>query len=504
MIDHTSSIVEDGTSGLDGDQGLPILSVAEISSLLKRTVEETFGRVRVQGEISGFKRAQSGHLYFTLKDETAVIDGVCWRGTAAGLGITPEDGLEVIVTGRLTTYPARSRYQIVVEGLEVAGAGALLKLLEDRRRKLAAEGLFDIDNKQELPFLPDIIGVVTSETGAVFRDILHRLTDRFPRRVLLWPVTVQGESAPKEIAAAIEGFNGLTGKKRGKGKKALPRPDVLIVARGGGSLEDLMAFNEEIVVRAAAASDIPLISAVGHETDTTLIDYAADERAPTPTAAAEMAVPVRADLLAQVEDDGARLINAVTRLVDNARRNIDATARGLPDLGRLVGDFSQRLDDWTERLANAVRVGLDSRRAELARLAAEIPKPQQQLDHAKRQLKREVRALKAAGRSIVAERRVDLKQAAALLESFSYQRVLERGFALVTGYGERPIDSVKKLSPGMLVSMRFQDGEADATVTRADKAGGGGKKKKPAPKKTVKRKTSKAGPDEDDPQGTLL
>ena len=490
MSDRTSSVVDDGSAGLDRDQGQPILSVTEISALLKRTVEETFGRVRVQGEISGLNRAQSGHLYFTLKDEAAVIDGVCWRGTAARLGVTPEDGLEVIVTGRLTTYPARSRYQIVVEGMEVAGAGQLLKLLEDRHRKLAAEGLFDLDTKQDLPFLPDVIGVVTSETGAVFSDILHRLCERFPRRVLLWPVTVQGESAPGEIAAAIEGFNRLGGKRCGKGAKALPRPDVLIVARGGGSLEDLMAFNEEIVVRAAAASDIPLISAIGHETDTTLIDYAADQRAPTPTAAAEMAVPVRADLLAQVEDDAARLINAVTRLVDDARRNLELMARGLPDLGRLVGDFTQRLDDWTERLVNAVRVGLEGRRAELARLAAEIPKPQQQLDHAKRQLKREVRALKSAGRAIVAERRSDLKQAAALLESFSYQRVLERGFALVTSEGKTPIDSVKKLSPGMAVSIRFQDGKAGATVDGTAPAD-----------KTKKVKKRKGG---DDPQGTLL
>ncbi|MBT3306223.1 MAG: exodeoxyribonuclease VII large subunit, partial [Alphaproteobacteria bacterium] len=282
MTDHSSSIVDDGGPGLDGDQGPPILSVAELSALLKRTVEDTFGRVRVRGEISGFKRAASGHLYFTLKDDAAIIDGVCWRGTAGKLGVTPEDGLEVIVSGRLTTYPARSRYQIVVDAMDIAGEGALLKMLEDRRRKLAAEGLFDVENKRDLPFLPDIIGVVTSPTGAVFRDILHRLSDRFPRRVLLWPVTVQGETAAQEITAAIDGFN----KLGGKGAK-LPRPDVLIVARGGGSLEDLMAFNEESVVRATAASDIPVISAVGHETDTTLIDYAADQRAPTPTAAAE-------------------------------------------------------------------------------------------------------------------------------------------------------------------------------------------------------------------------
>jgi exodeoxyribonuclease VII large subunit len=488
MIDHSSSFVDNAPPALDGDQGPPILSVAEISALLKRTVEDTFGRIRVRGEISGFKRAASGHLYFTLKDETAVIDGVCWRGTAARLGVSPEDGLDVVVTGRLTTYPARSNYQIIVDAMEVAGEGALLKLLEDRRRKLAAEGLFDIDRKQELPFLPDVIGVVTSETGAVFRDILHRLRDRFPRRVLLWPVTVQGKTAPEEIAAAIEGFNRLGGQPRAEG--TVPRPDVLIVARGGGSLEDLMAFNEEIVVRAAAASTIPLISAVGHETDTTLIDYAADERAPTPTAAAEMAVPVRSDLLAQVENDGARLVNAVTRLVHDAGRQLDATTRGLPDLRRLVEDFTQRLDDRTERLGNAIRVGLDGRRAQLARLAAEIPKPQQQLDHANRQLKSEVRALGAAGRSVIAERRGDLNQAAALLESFSYQRVLERGFALVTGEGDSPISSVKMLSPGVPVSMRFQDGVTGATVNGA------------APvRKPGKPKQRKDG---DDPQGTLL
>ncbi|MBT7942879.1 MAG: exodeoxyribonuclease VII large subunit, partial [Alphaproteobacteria bacterium] len=471
--------------GLDGDQGPPILSVAELSALLKRTVEDTFGRVRVRGEISGFKRAASGHLYFTLKDDAAIIDGVCWRGTAGKLGVTPEDGLEVIVSGRLTTYPARSRYQIVVDAMDIAGEGALLKMLEDRRRKLAAEGLFDVENKRDLPFLPDIIGVVTSPTGAVFRDILHRLSDRFPRRVLLWPVTVQGETAAQEITAAIDGFN----KLGGKGAK-LPRPDVLIVARGGGSLEDLMAFNEESVVRATAASDIPVISAVGHETDTTLIDYAADQRAPTPTAAAEMAVPVRADLLAGVQDNGARLTGAISRLVESGRRDIDATARGLPDLSRLVGEFTQRLDDWTERLSNAMRVGLEGRRTQVARLVAEIPKPHRQLDHAKDQLKSEVRALRAAGRSIVTERRGDLKQASALLESFSYQRVLERGFALVTGDGDSPIDSVKKLSPGMPVSMRFQDGQTGATVNGAAPTG-----------KTRKKKQKDGG---DDPQGTLL
>ncbi|MGI9506109.1 MAG: exodeoxyribonuclease VII large subunit, partial [Geminicoccaceae bacterium] len=275
-------------------------TVSELSGALKRTIEDAYGYVRVRGEISGFKRAASGHLYFALKDERALIDSVCWRGTAGKLGFQPEDGLEVIASGRITTYAGRSKYQIVVDRLEPAGAGALMALLEERKKKLAAEGLFDVDRKRGLPFLPDVIGVVTSPTGAVIKDILHRLSERFPRHVLLWPVAVQGEKAKDEVTAAIEGFNRLPAGG------TIPRPDVLIVARGGGSLEDLWTFNEENVVRAAAASTIPLISAVGHETDTTLIDLAADHRTPTPTAAAELAVPVRAELAARNADLGAR------------------------------------------------------------------------------------------------------------------------------------------------------------------------------------------------------
>jgi exodeoxyribonuclease VII large subunit len=249
-------------------QNLPEYSVSELSVALKRTVEESFSYVRVRGEVSGFKRAASGHLYMTLKDDSAVIDGVCWRGIAGRLAIQPEDGLEIIATGKLTTYPARSKYQLVIESMELAGEGALLKLLEERRKKLAAQGLFDEDRKQALPFLPNVIGVVTSPTGAVIRDIQHRLADRFPRHVLLWPVLVQGDKAADQISAAIRGFNNLP-----EGGD-IPRPDLLIVARGGGSLEDLWSFNEENVVRAAAESQIPLISAVGHETDWTLIDHA--------------------------------------------------------------------------------------------------------------------------------------------------------------------------------------------------------------------------------------
>ncbi|MEK9833406.1 MAG: exodeoxyribonuclease VII large subunit, partial [Rhodospirillaceae bacterium] len=258
-----------------GDNRPPVVSVAELSGAVKRTVEDNFAYVRVRGEVSGFKRAASGHLYMTLKDADATMDAVCWRGSAGRLEVQPEDGLEVIATGRITTYAARSKYQLVIERLEVAGEGALLKMIEERRKRLAGEGLFDAERKADIPFLPEVIGVVTSPTGAVIRDILHRLADRFPRHVLVWPVLVQGDAAAAQIAAAIEGFNRIAPGGD------VPRPDLLIVARGGGSLEDLMAFNEENVVRAAAASDIPLISAVGHETDTTLIDFASDRRAPT-------------------------------------------------------------------------------------------------------------------------------------------------------------------------------------------------------------------------------
>src|SRR5215213_676457 len=302
---------------------LPEYTVSELSQALKRAIEDGFGSVRVRGEVSGWKRHASGHCYFALKDSDAVLDSVCWRGTATRLDIKPEDGMEIVCSGRLTTYAGRSKYQLVVERIELAGIGALLKLLEERRTRLMEEGLFAAERKKKLPFLPQVIGIVTSPTGAVIRDILHRLADRFPRRVLLWPVSVQGEGAAAQIAAAIEGFNRLAAGGE------VPRPDLLIVARGGGSVGDLVAFNEESVVRAAAASSIPLISAVGHETDTTLIDFASDRRAPTPTAAAEMAVPVRADLVAQTLDFGKRTIACMNRVLREATLAVTGLARGL-------------------------------------------------------------------------------------------------------------------------------------------------------------------------------
>ncbi|CCQ74887.1 exodeoxyribonuclease VII large subunit [Magnetospira sp. QH-2] len=453
---------------------LPVFSVGELSSALKRTVEDAFALVRVRGEISGFKRAASGHLYMALKDEDAVMDAVCWRGTASRLGLQPEDGMEVIATGRLTTYPGRSKYQIVIESLELAGEGALLKLLEDRRRKLAAEGLFDQDAKEEPPFLPRRIGIVTSPTGAVLRDILHRLSDRFPCPVSLWPVVVQGDAAAEQVAAAIEGFNRLV--EDGDP----PRPDVIIVARGGGSLEDLMAFNEEVVVRAAAASDIPLISAVGHETDTTLIDFAADLRAPTPTAAAELAVPVRGELLAQVLDDGARLVAAMTRLLDSQESKLEGLARGLIDPRRRLDDLAQRLDDRAERLDQGLATWLDRKQASLAQWAARLPDPRPRLTESEARLKAEGRALDAVGRNLLREPETWLTHLGKLLDSYSYQKVLERGFTLVRDEHGKPLTSISGIASGQALTVTFQDGDLAAVAT-------GG----PPPKKP-KRKSKKS------------
>jgi exodeoxyribonuclease VII large subunit len=465
------------------DHNLPIFSVGEISQSLKAVVEESFAWVRVRGEISGFKRAASGHLYMALKDPDAVLDAVCWRGTAGRLGISPEDGMEVVATGRITTYAGRSKYQIVIESMEIAGEGALLKLLEERKRKLADEGLFDDDRKKPIPFLPEVIGVVTSPTGAVLRDILHRLDDRFPSHVIVWPVVVQGESAAEQIAAAIAGFNQLAVEG------AVSRPDVLIVARGGGSLEDLWAFNEEVVARAAAQSEIPLISAVGHETDFTLIDFVSDLRAPTPTAAAEMAVPVRMELLAQIMDDGTRLVGSMNRLLGDRTQRLEGLARGLPNLRRIVEDMSQRLDDWAERLSNGLKVGLERRSSRLAALIARLAVPRHQLSLSGERLAFEARSLATAARNLLATRDARFSRAAALLDSCSYERILDRGFALAVGEKEELLTSAAKLVPGTDLRLRFHDGETGVTV-------------KGSP--PVKPKRPKKPAKEDGRQGSLL
>ncbi|MCE2841938.1 MAG: exodeoxyribonuclease VII large subunit [Novosphingobium sp.] len=320
------------------------LSVSEISAALKRVVEDRFGFVRIRGELSGVKRAASGHLYLSLKDENARIDGIMWRGNAGRLGFNPEDGIEVIVTGKLTTYPGRSNYQVVIDRMEIAGEGALLALLAKTKARLEAEGLFDSSRKRRLPFLPRVIGVVTSPAGAVIRDILHRLADRFPVHVLVWPVLVQGQGAAEQVAAAVRGFGALLAGG------AVPRPDLVIVARGGGSIEDLWCFNEEVVVRAVADCPIPVISAVGHETDTTLVDFASDLRAPTPTAAAEIAVPVREELAQQLAELALRKRRAVNRPLQLGRERLLARAERLPKPQALFSPHAQRLDQAADRL----------------------------------------------------------------------------------------------------------------------------------------------------------
>jgi len=340
-------------------------TVSEISFALKRTVEEAYAHVRVRGEISGYRGPHSsGHAYFGLKDDKAKIDAVVWRTTMGRLKFRPEEGLEVVATGRLSTFPGKSTYQLVIDALEPAGVGALMALLEDRKRRLAAEGLFDAARKRPLPYLPRVIGVVTSPTGAVIRDILHRIADRFPVRVVVWPVRVQGETCAAEVAAAISGFNALPADG------PMPRPDVLIVARGGGSLEDLWGFNEEAVARAAAASAIPLISAIGHETDWTLIDYAADLRAPTPTGAAEMAVPVRSELVAATGTLARRLAGASMRLLEGRRTTLRVTARALPRPRDFLALPQQRFDGAALGLALALKASTAAHRGAFARLAA--------------------------------------------------------------------------------------------------------------------------------------
>jgi len=473
----------------------PVYSVSELSGALKRTIEQAYGYVRVRGEISGCKRHGSGHIYLALKDMDALIDAVCWRGTAGRLSISPQDGMEVIATGKLTTFPGRSKYQLVIEQMELAGEGALLKLLEERKRKLAAEGLFDAARKRKLPYLPQVIGVITSPTGAVIRDILHRLNERFPRHVLLWPVAVQGETAAAQVAAAIEGFNRIAPGGR------IPRPDLLIVARGGGSLEDLMAFNEEIVVRAAAASAIPLISAVGHETDTTLIDFASDRRAPTPTAAAEIAVPVRLDLLAEVRSLGTRLDGGATRLLAEQRLRLQGLARGLPDPVGLIETATQRLDDRAERLDLAMAGLLRERGGRIANAAAQLKHPRERLAEATRHLdglsgrlgpaldrtvergaerlqaigerfrtvplpealaRRGAELAQRAGRLDLAARRVTdlptekLQRLAQVLDSLSPFKVLERGYAVIEDEAGHPV-AAAEIAAGMALTLRFHD-----------------------------------------------
>lgn len=442
-----------------GANAPPEYSVSELSNKLKRVVEDEFSFVRVRGEISKVTIAKSGHLYTSLKDDSAVLDAICWKGTVSRLGIKPEEGMEVICTGRLTTYPGRSNYQMIIETMELAGQGALLKMLEDRKKKLAAEGLFDPARKQLLPFLPDVIGVVTSPTGAVIRDIMHRLNERFPRRVLIWPVMVQGAGAAQQVAAAINGFNAIP-------QDSPLRPDVLIVARGGGSFEDLMPFNDEAVVRAAANSEIPLISAVGHETDTTLIDFAADLRAPTPTAAAEKAVPVRAELIAALLDDEKRLHITLMRRLQQHRTHLTGLGRGLGDPKRLLENTMQRLDHLGSKLDSGLAAWLQKRRAVLGELSARVSsRPlRQRLSDSARLLSAQGERLKNTESKIIDERMRKLQNIDALLQSLSFERVLERGYSVVFDAKGNIVSSAKEIKAGDDLRLRLRDGEKDVSA----------------------------------------
>jgi exodeoxyribonuclease VII large subunit len=428
---------------------IPEMSVSELAFSLKRTLEETYGRVRVRGELSSLKLASSGHLYGDLKDEDSCINIVCWKTTVGRLSVRPEDGLDVIITGKMTSYPKNSRYQLVVESLELAGEGALLKMLEDRRKKLTAEGLFDDSRKKSLPFLPNVIGVVTSPTGAVIRDIIHRISERFPRHVLVWPVAVQGEAAAQQIAAAIHGFNAIDGKG------IVPRPDLLIVARGGGSLEDLMAFNDEFVVRAAAASHIPLISAVGHETDTTLIDYAADLRAPTPTGAAERAVPVRLNLLAQVNDDGQRLTGATIRKLRELSGRLETLGAKLGDPSRILDIKTQTVDILGSKLLHGFERGLSQKSHRLAPL---VPRhPLSLIEEKNRHLLMVGQGLARSGGALLKDPAKHLDHAARMLESLSFQKVLDRGFAVVRDKDGRVVSDAERAREQESLSIQFRD-----------------------------------------------
>jgi exodeoxyribonuclease VII large subunit len=516
---------------------IPEWTVSELSAALKKTVEDTYGYVRVRGEITGYRGPHSsGHCYFGLKDEGAKIDAVIWKGTFGRIRFKPEEGLEVVCTGRLTTYPGRSTYQIVIESLEPAGVGALMALLEERKKKLAAEGLFDEARKQLLPFLPGVIGVITSPTGAVIRDILHRLADRFPRHVLLWPVRVQGEGSAAEVAAAIHGFNALAAGGR------VPRPDLIIVARGGGSLEDLWSFNEEIVVRAAAESLIPLISAVGHETDFTLIDFVSDRRAPTPTAAAEMAVPVRVDLLTQIDGLARRKIACWARGVDARRTELRSAARALPAADALLAVPRQKLDTLAERLPRALTANAEihhkqylrcatrlspqllrsrvrSERERLANLAsrarrcAEVHRDRRRerlaaaggrlgaavranlLGHRQRIVRDRERVgvfFERGSRAmtrLIEKRFASLDRADKLLGALSYHGVLARGFALVRDHAGHPVRSALAVNQDQALDIEFTDGHVKAVATAAH----GGSP--PRPRQPIRPKSRRGGSD---------
>jgi exodeoxyribonuclease VII large subunit len=435
---------------------IPEFSVSDIAGAVKKTLEGAFGRVRVRGEITELKAYASGHQYFALKDEGAKIKAIIWKMAASKVGLKPENGVEVIATGRITSYPERSEYQLIVERLDYAGAGALLARIEALKVKLAGEGLFE--RKRPIPLLPAVIGVITSAQGAVLQDIKTTIARRFPRPILLWAVPVQGEGAAAKIAAAIEGFSAL------QPGGAVPRPDVLIVARGGGSLEDLMAFNEEIVVRAAAACTIPLISAVGHETDTTLIDFASDRRAPTPTAAAEMAVPARLELLADLAQKTARLTGVISGRLTQAAMRLDRAGAKLPDLPGMIGAARQRVDDRAERLGLVLPSYFSAKHRRLEQIFARLPHPREQILQRRGRLDLVTQRLAPKLPARLRESGLRLESLAARLAAVSYEAVLARGFALITTAKGAPVSRAAALRPGEGVQIRFADGEVGAKI----------------------------------------
>ncbi len=518
-------------------------TVSELSMAVKRTVEDSFGYVRLRGEISGFRgRHSSGHAYFALKDDRAKIDAVIWKGVFSGLRFKPEEGMEVIATGRVTTYPGKSSYQIVIESLEPAGIGALMALLEERKKRLAAEGLFDEARKRPLPFLPSVVGIVTSPTGSVIRDMLHGFAERFPACVLVWPVRVQGDTAAAEVAAAVAGFNGLAIGG------ALPRPDVLIVARGGGSLEDLWSFNEEIVARAVAESGIPVISAVGHETDWTLIDFVADARAPTPTKAAEWAVPKHSELIARMTELRERQRYAVARMIEANRSDLRAATRGLPRPQDLIGFARQRFDAASGRLSYALRSFAGEKRARLERwrgrldvrlIAQRADRCHERVRAIDREMRQVLRRLvqqhhvrlgRSAGRlqpgllrhpatrgrerldvlagrgrqcfvALAEQRRRQLDALAQLLRTLSHKSVLDRGFALVRDDEGRMVRRVAEAEAAGRVELEFADGRiaAETVPDSGDEPAGGKPSTRPLAARQVQR-TQK----EKDKQGQLF
>ena len=470
-------------------------TVSELSGAIKRALEEGFGYVRLRGEVSGFRGPHaSGHCYFSLKDDRAKIDAVIWKGVFQRLKVKPQEGLEVVVQGRVTSYPGSSKYQIVIESLEPAGIGALMALLEERKRKLGAEGLFDDARKKPLPYLPRLVGIATSPTGAVIRDMLHGFEERFPTRVIVWPVRVQGETCAAEVAAAIDGFNALP-----VGEGPVARPDILIVARGGGSLEDLMGFNEEIVVRAVAASTIPVISAVGHETDWTLIDLVADARAPTPTKAAEWAVPKYSELAENTEKLGLRLSTAARRALEHSRANLRAAARGLPRLQDILALPRQRFDACEKRLGRALLANTRAHHTRHIRISSQL-RPNailQRIAHAHERLGvLNARARQALANQVATQRR-RLDGQTKLLTSLSYQSVVQRGFVLVRDSEGRTVRQAASLHPGDRLELEFKDGRVDAE-TRAVRLGDSAPEKpdeapkssKPSPFRRARRKTS--------------